>query len=76
MYIKVKATPGAKKELFEKEKEGYFKISVKERAQKNMANRRIIELVARHFKVPLGKVRIVNGHRSPSKLLFIEGESI
>lgn len=72
MYIKVYATPGAKKESFEKEKDGYFKILVKERAERNQANGRIIELIARHFKVPRNKVRIVNGHRHPSKLLYIE----
>ena len=76
MYIKIKATPGAKKESFEQKSETVFEIKVKERAQKNLANKRILELVAAHFKVPRGMVRIVSGHHSPLKLIFIEEESI
>ncbi len=72
VYIKVKATPGAKKESFEEEKKDVFRISVKEKAERNQANDRIRELIAKHFKVSLNAVRIVNGHRHPSKLLFIE----
>jgi uncharacterized protein YggU (UPF0235/DUF167 family) len=37
-----------------------------------MANIRVLELVAEHFKVPLNKVRIVNGHHHPSKLMVID----
>ena len=33
-----------------------------------MANRKVVELVRRHFKVA-GDVRIINGHHSPSKIL-------
>ena len=74
VYIKVKATPGARKELLEKEEEDVFRISVKEPAQRNFANKRIVELIARYFKVPLGKVRIINGHHHPSKLLSVDNE--
>ena len=71
-YIHVLVTTGAKKELFRKKKPDHFEISVKEKAERNMANTRVLELVAEHFKVPKNKVRIVNGHRHPSKLLVIE----
>ncbi len=72
MYVKVKTTPGTKKESFVKESETVFKISVKEPAKRNLANKRIIELVAKHFKVLEGKVRIISGHHHPSKLLYVE----
>ncbi|MDP3726458.1 MAG: DUF167 domain-containing protein [bacterium] len=72
MYIKVHVTPGAKKESFEQKSETVFEVKIKERAQKNLANNRILELVAAHFKVQTRKVRMVSGHRHPSKLLFIE----
>ena len=79
-YIHVKVTAGAGKEFFsprllqagQAESEDHFEISVKEKAEKNLANARVLELVAKHFKVPRSKVRIVNGHRHPSKLLIIE----
>lgn len=71
MYVKVRATAGAKREEFRKESDTHFSITVCEKAERNEANMRIRELVAHHFGVALGKVRIVNGHQSPSKLLDV-----
>ncbi len=72
MYIHVAVTAGAKKESIKLIKDDHFEISVKEKAERNMANSRVLELVAEHFKIPKNKVRIVNGHHHPSKLLVIE----
>jgi uncharacterized protein YggU (UPF0235/DUF167 family) len=72
MYIHVLVTAGAKKEIFKKKSEDHFEISVKEKAERNMANTRVLELVALHFKIPKGKVRIINGHHHPSKLIIVE----
>lgn len=72
MYIRVRVTPGAKKESVRKVREGEYEMAVKEKAERNMANRRVIELAAREFRLPARAVRIVNGHRSPSKLLRLE----
>jgi len=74
MYIKVKVTPGAKKEKFEQIREDQFKVSVKEPAKMNMANRRVIELVARHFNLPKKKVRLITGHRALNKILSVGAE--
>jgi len=61
-----------KKESFVKKREDSFEVSVKEKAQRNEANTRVLKMVAEYFKVPVKKVRIVNGHRHPSKLLIID----
>jgi len=71
-YIHIKVTAGARKESWKEKSEDHFEVSVKEKAENNIANARVLELVAENFKVPVNKVRIVNGHRSPSKLLVIE----
>jgi uncharacterized protein YggU (UPF0235/DUF167 family) len=71
-YIHVKVTAGAKKETWKKKSEDHFEISVREKAERNMANNKVLELVAGHFKVPVKKVRIVNGHRHPSKLIVVD----
>lgn len=68
----MKVVAGAKKESWKKKSEDHFEVSVKEKAERNMANTRVLELVAEYFKIPVNKVRIVNGHRHPSKLLIIE----
>lgn len=72
MYVHVKVVAGTRQESFRKISEDHFEVSVKEKAERNMANARVLELVAEHFKVPLNKVRIVNGHHHPSKLLVVD----
>ena len=75
MYIKVKVLAGAKREELIMDKPEYFNISVKEPAARNLANKRVRELIANHYSLPIGKVRIVNGHHSPSKLLVVDSEN-
>ncbi len=72
MYIKVRAIAGSKKEEVVIEKPNYFKIFVREKAERNSANERIVELVARQYGVTAKKVRIISGHHSPSKLLTVD----
>lgn len=71
-YIHAKVTAGAKKEILKKKSKDHFEISVKEKAERNMANSRVLELVAEYFNVSASKVRIINGHHHPSKLLIID----
>lgn len=71
-YIHVTVTAGARKEKLTEKKPDHFTISVKEKAERNLANTRVLELIALHFKIPISKVRIVNGHTHPKKLLVIE----
>jgi uncharacterized protein YggU (UPF0235/DUF167 family) len=71
MYVKVIVQTGARKEAITALSEDHFKISVKEEPVRNLANRRVIALLAAHFKIPANKVRIINGHHSPSKLLAV-----
>jgi len=70
MYIHVKITASAKEEKIEKKSDTQFIVSVKEEAERNMANGRIVQI----FKELYGtnKVRIINGHHSPSKLLSVD----
>ncbi len=72
MYIHVKVRAGAGRESLKEKSGDHFEIAVKEKAEHNMANERVLELIAEHFKVSKNKVRIVNGHYHPSKLLIVE----
>lgn len=71
MYVKVRVVAGAKKETFKQKSNDHFKISVKEKAEQNLANRRVVELVADHFHIPSKQIRIISGHHSPSKILSL-----
>jgi uncharacterized protein YggU (UPF0235/DUF167 family) len=72
MYIKVRVTPGAKVEKITKKADDHFVLTVREEAERNMANRRVVTMIADVFKVPTGKVRIINGHHSRSKILSVD----
>jgi uncharacterized protein YggU (UPF0235/DUF167 family) len=72
MYIKVKVQAGAKKEEVKKKNRDSYLISVREKAQKNMANKRVCEILASLFEISIKDVRIINGHQSPSKILSID----
>ncbi len=72
MYIKVTVTPGARKETVEEVGDRTFLVTVRAPAAQNHANTRVRELFAERFAIPLGKVRILTGHRSRSKMLSID----
>lgn len=72
MLIKVKVKAGAKNESVRKLSEDRFEIAVRENPEQNLANRRVIALIARQFQVTLHKVRLTSGHHRPSKILSID----
>ncbi|MCC7004416.1 DUF167 domain-containing protein [Candidatus Nomurabacteria bacterium] len=72
MYIKVKVDAGAGKEIFKKISEDHFEISVKEKAEQNMGNKRVLELVREYFAGKAKSIKIVNGHHSSSKILSVD----
>lgn len=71
MYIKVKVEAGSKKEVIKKKSKDTYLISIREKAERNMANRRICEIMANEFNVSSKSIRIISGHQSPSKILSI-----
>jgi len=72
MYIKLKVKAGAKEEKFIKKSHDHFDVSVKELAERGLANKRVVELVREYFKVYNGDVRIVSGHHSPGKIISLD----
>lgn len=72
MFIKVRVTPDTKEETFSQDSPDHFTLSVKEPAEQNQANRRVVALMATHFNVPTGKVRMIHGHHSGSKILSVD----
>lgn len=71
MYIKVRVAASARKESLKKTSEDFFSVSVKEPAEQNRANARVLELVAAYFGVSPKQIRIISGHHSPGKILSI-----
>ena len=72
MYIKVLVLTEQKREEFRKISGDSFEARLTEEAKQNLANKRLLEFVREHFKMPTGVVRIVSGHHSPHKILGVE----
>lgn len=68
--VNVRVTPNAKKDDIFQENER-LRIRVKAPAVEDKANKALIELLAKHFMVKKGKVRIVKGEKSREKVIAI-----
>jgi hypothetical protein len=71
MRITVKVKPGAKQEKIEDLGSNTFAVWVREPAKENKANFAVLEAIARHFGVGLGRVRLVSGVKSKEKTIEI-----
>ena len=74
-FVKVKVKAGARRESIFVEKTNTLHIAVKEPAQDNRANDRMIAVVAGHFHVGRKAIEIVSGHHRPNKLLKIHSRT-
>lgn len=72
MFIKVKVFPGSKKEEVKKKKADALEIRVKEEAENNMANKKVVEILAEHFGAPKNKIRLIKGAKQRSKIFDID----
>jgi len=72
MLVKVKVHPNSKKEKIQKLAESEFEIWVREKAENNLANGRVISAIAGHFGVSDSKIRVVKGRHFPNKILTID----
>ena len=70
--IKVTVTAGAKRESIIEMDPKTLAVCVREKTERNEANRRTLELVANHFGVHSRRVSIMAGHRSRSKILTVD----
>ncbi|MDE2041021.1 MAG: DUF167 domain-containing protein [Patescibacteria group bacterium] len=70
LLIKVRVTANARAEKVVKKADDHFVVSVKVKAERNEANRRVLEIVRSMY--PGRSVRIIHGHQGPSKLIAID----
>ncbi len=71
MQIKVRVTPNAREVRVTKVSEESYEVKVDERADGGRANKRLLEVLSKHFKVPKSKVFIVRGIKSRDKIVEI-----
>jgi uncharacterized protein len=69
--IEVTVKPNSRKEGVEQLPTGTYKVSVNAPPKEGRANERVIELLARHFKIPKTSVVILRGHKGKRKLVEV-----
>lgn len=71
MLIHVKVHPGSKEDKVVVKNETSLDVFVRDEAEDNKANKKMLALVAIHFQTVQGRIRILTGHHSPSKILDV-----
>ena len=71
MLIRVYVTPNAREAGVIKVSEDYYEVRVDERAMDDRANKRLLEILAEHFKIPKSRISIVRGAKSRNKIVQI-----
>ena len=71
MLIRVRVTPNAKEVRVVKVGESDFEVKVDEKAIGGRANKRLLEILSEHFKVPKSRIFIVRGAKSRDKILEV-----
>lgn len=70
MKIQVKVKPGSKNEEVT-QKGDTLVVTTKEPPKEGRANRQVIKLLAKHFKVPQNQVKLVSGFKKRDKVVEI-----
>jgi len=71
MLIRVYATPNATEARVVKVSDDYFEVRVDEMAVGGRANKRLLEILAEHFKVQKSRISILKGTKTRNKLVQV-----
>lgn len=72
MKITVSVKPNSKKEIVEKQPDGTYLVRVNAVPEDGKANKRVIELLAEHFKCAKSNISLVAGHKAKKKTFQID----
>jgi uncharacterized protein len=71
MLIRLYVTPNAKQARVVKVSDDYFEVWVDERAVSGRANKRLLEILAEHFKIPRSRITILKGTKTRNKTILV-----
>ena len=71
MLIRVHVTPNAREARVVKVSNDYFEVRVDERAVDGRANKRLLEILAEHFKIQKSRISILKGTKTRNKLVQV-----
>jgi uncharacterized protein (TIGR00251 family) len=71
MLIEIYVTPNAREARVVRVDEDYFEVRVNEKAVGGRANKRPLEILAEHFKVPKSRITILKGTKTRDKTIQV-----
>lgn len=71
MKLQIKVNPNSKLEKIEKLSEDSYLVAFKCPPIEGRANKKLIELLSKHFKVPKSKIEVIRGHKNKNKVVVI-----
>ena len=71
MKIRVKVKPNSRIESIKQVEADYYEIKVTVPPEKGKANKRVIEILSKHLKIPKTRITIIKGETGREKLLEI-----
>jgi len=71
MLIRVYVTPNAREARVVKVSDDHFEVRVDEMAVGGRANKRLLEILAEHFKIQKSRISILKGTKTRNKLVQV-----
>ncbi len=70
LYLHLKVKTAQKSEKIIKKDETHWQVSIKEPAEQNLANQRLLELIRQNC--PSFSVQLIKGQKTPSKIFLLK----
>lgn len=71
MLLRVRVTPNSREASVVRVSKDYFEVRVDEKAVGGRANKRLLEILSEHFKVPRSRITILKGTKTRNKTIQI-----
>jgi hypothetical protein len=69
--IRVKTFPDSPKQSVEQIEPYRLRVFIREAPKNNQANKKVLLIISEFYEIPVNKLRILTGHRSPNKIIQI-----
>jgi len=71
MKLAVKVLPKSSQMKAAKQPDGSFRVYVNAPPEKGKANKQVLEVLAKHLKIPQSRLKITIGHQTSHKIIEI-----
>ena len=75
-FLKISVKPKSKRRIFLEFSESEIIVNLQSPAREGKANTELLKKLAKFFGLSTSKLRIIAGHKSKTKTVFLEGISI